>query len=78
MLTEYATIDSAVDSIIQFHCKHNNVCAEWMCAATATYHRAIAEQARRHTNTLWFRYKDLLGKIKYICIKSAGLLPINH
>jgi hypothetical protein len=52
MLTEYVAIDSAADSIIQFHCKHKNVCAEWMCAATATYHGAIAEQARRHTNTL--------------------------
>jgi hypothetical protein len=39
----------------------------------------MAEQAQRQNNTLWFRYEDLLGKIKeYICIKLAGLLPINH
>jgi hypothetical protein len=78
MLTEYAAIDSAADNIIQFHCTHKNVCTESMCATTATYHQAISEQARRHTNTLWFRYEDLLGKIEYICIKSAGLLSINH
>jgi hypothetical protein len=53
--------------------------AEHMCAASATYYQAIAEQTQRETNTLWFRYEDLVGKIKYICIKSsAGLLLINH
>jgi hypothetical protein len=50
-----------------------------MCAASAAYYQAIAEQAQRETNTLWFRYEDLFEKIKYICIKlSAGLLLINH
>jgi hypothetical protein len=72
MLTEYAAIDGAADNIIQFHCTHKNVCTEWMCTATVTYHQAILEQA------LWFRYEDLLGKIEYICIKLAGLLSINH
>jgi hypothetical protein len=33
----------------------------------------MAEQAQRQNNTLWFRYEDLLGKIKeYIGIKSAA------
>jgi hypothetical protein len=89
MPNEYAAVDSAADAVIQFLCTHKNVKvddvnygprmqAEQMCAASATYHQALAEQAQRQTNTLWFRYEDLMGKIKYICLKSAGLLPINH
>jgi hypothetical protein len=89
MPTEYAAVDSADDAVIQYLCTHKNVKvddvnydprmqAEQMCAASTTYPQAIAEQAQRQTNTLWFRYEDLLGNIKYICIKLAGLLPINH
>jgi hypothetical protein len=73
MPTEYAAVDSTADSVNQFPYTNKNVKvddmnysprmqAEQMCTASATYHQGIAKHAQRQTNTLWFRYEDLMEK----------------
>jgi hypothetical protein len=89
MPTEYAFVDTTADSVMQLHTQERQGRRRELrpedsdradvCSLGPRRHTiSLAEQAQRQTNTLWFRYEDLLGKIKYFCIKSAGLLPIKH
>lgn len=93
MSTEYAAVESALESIIRFLCTHKNVKVndmnhapkqhvEQLYAISVTYqqhHQGVARKGAASDQLILaeVQVSDWQDQV-YICIKSAALLPRNH